>query len=114
MVIDCRPDPEKALSSMRISRESDSKLIEDRFLQSKKHLKPRNSTLFGMVIDCRSDPEKILFSIRISRESDSNLIEDRLLQPGKLLEKHPEQRILTLFGMVIDCRPDPKKAHSLI
>jgi hypothetical protein len=57
-----------------------------------------NETIGGMAIDVRSGASQARHAIRLNRESDSNEIDESDLQD----EKHDEQRISTVRGIMID------------
>jgi hypothetical protein len=49
--IDCSDEYENASDSIRVQREFDSNLIDERNVQYKKHFEQRISTLLGIKID---------------------------------------------------------------
>jgi hypothetical protein len=78
--------PENALASIFSSSEGDSKIIEDRAKQSRKHSLPSNRTVFGIQIDLRETHEKNpLVPIRFRCDIGANVIAESDSQFAKQL-----------------------------
>jgi hypothetical protein len=65
-----------------------------------------NRTFRGSLIDLSDDHRNANDSIRINRESDSNEIDKSRRQQ----EKHPDSRISTLRGILIDVNAESSNA----
>jgi hypothetical protein len=108
MQIDFNEQCKKQESSIRVSRDSCSNMIDLRF-KPVKHDLPMISTLRGIQIDCNEQFEKQNSSICVSRDSSSNSI-DSIVER----EKHDFLRISTLRGMQIDFNEQLEKHDTSI
>jgi flavin-binding protein dodecin len=86
MQIDCNEQFEKHESSIRVSRDSFSNVIDSSVNQAK-HNFGRISTFRGMQIDCNEQFEKHETSIRVSRDSFSNVIDSNFDSAKQDFEK---------------------------